>query len=428
MEEKLTQPSRRPPDVEKRIRRKRFFRRARLIAVLLLVVFVAGLAVAGFLTLAPNVQTQTAMPATMTDSIDGDGYAILAGVQIVAQQSGHLYYTVQTGERVVVGAAVADVYAGESGVEARATLDRLTAEMEQLEAVQGSFVESGDVEGLIEQRQTDAYQLMNAIDTGNYANVQTPLAAVTATCNKLHIATEDNADFSGLMQQLASQKAQIESQAVAQGNIVAPQGGYFVPSKKYDRIMAGYDEVAQMSPQEMQTAMQATPQYYPANVVGHIVSDYKWTLFVLVPFGQAQRFTEGAKLSVAFPEYGEAALPVKVQAVTEDENAGLAKVELLCEYINPTVLSLRQEKVQIIFQEMKGIRIDKKALRIIEGEYGVFIKTGNTVRYRKIKILLENEHYVLIPDTVQAGVNEVALYDEVIVDNGGLELYDQRIL
>lgn len=418
----------RPPDVEKRIKHKRMWRRARLIAAFLVVVFVAGLAVAGFLTLAPNVQTQTAMPGSMTDSIEAQGYAVLSGVQIVSQEQGYLYYTVEAGQRVPPGTAIADVYASSSAVLARSSLERVNSQIEQLAAAQSSFVESGDVEGLISQRQTDVYGLLNAIDSGDYSNVEAPLAEVTQTSNKLQIATGEATDFSVQMAYLSAQKEQLETQTAPQGSITVPKGGYFVPSKKFDSLMVEYDAVAGMTPLQMQEEMQKPLQYYPENVVGHIVSDYKWTLFILIPHAEVSRFAVGAKLSVAFPDYSDTALPVKVQAITEDEASGIAKVELLCEYINPTVLTLRQEKAQIIFSVKSGIRIDKKALRIKDGEYGVFIKTGNTVRYRKIQILLENEHYVLIPDTVQAGVNEVALYDDVIVDNGGLELYDQRIL
>lgn len=422
------QVPKRPEDVERRIRRKRFWRRTRLIALFLLVVFVGGLAVAGFVILSPNIQTQVALPGSMTDSLTLPGIAAMDSVDISSSATMQLYYLVQAGQRVPSGTVVADAYASTEAAQARANLEQLDAEIARLEAAQSTYVETGDVENLLQQRQTEVYSLLNAIGSGNYANVNDPLANVTLAANKLEVATGTSVDYSARIAELTAQRNQYEAMAVVQSQITAPAGGYFVSSSRYDVQIASYEEIASLAPLQLQLRLQAPVQYYPNSVVGHIVSDYKWNLFLIAGQGEIERFSVGAKLSVAFPEYGDTTLPVTVQTVEMDEAAGIAKIELLCENINATVLELRNETVQVVFSTQTGIRIDKRALRMVDGTPGVFVKVGNVVRYRKVQILLEDENYILIPATVENGVNEVALYDDIIVDNGGLELYDQRIL
>ena len=405
-------------------------RRFGLIAFFLALILAVGVVGGAMMVLSPNIQTQTAVPATMTDSTFAQGFVVLDETPIVSSETGHLYFTANNGERIPAGSAVAEVYSNRSAAEARALLKDINEEIDLLQQAQSTYVASGDVEGLLQQRQDLLLKLMDAMDTANYDNLQKPLAEVTLAANKLQVAIGETVDYSAQIEQLEAQRQQCEAQIQEslQSTVSAPASGYFVVSEKYDRVLLDYNTLKDASTQEVQLMMHAPPQLYPSDVVGHIISDYKWYFFALLPLEQSDKFFLNRKLQITFPDYSESSLPVKVHSVQHDESTGLMKVEFLCEYINPQVLALRFENAQIIFSVQNGIRIDKRALRIRNGEPGVFIKSGNLVRYRKIEILLEDENYLLIPAEIKPGANEVQMYDEIIVDNGGLELNDMQIL
>ncbi len=59
---------------------------------------------------------------------------------------------------------------------------------------------------------------------------------------------------------------------------------------------------------------------------------------------------------------------------------------------------------------------------------GVYEEFGNMAYFRRIDIVMENEHYMMVPARYEEGVNEVELYDKIIIDSGGVELHDRRIL
>lgn len=405
----------------------RWKRRARVIAVVLFLVLVAGTAAGAMLVLSPNIQTQTAVPAEMKDVLDAAGYVVHASTPVTAQQQGYLYYTVSAGQRVQAGATVAESYATSQAAEARASLARVNSEIENLVAAQNTYVESGDVEGLLQQRQAGVYDLLDALDAGNYGNVDAALAEVTVSSNKLDVATGKNVDYTARLDALYTQKQQLEQVAVAQAVVAAPATGYFMPSDQYDEQMQAYETLQTAGASEIQSMIQSAPAYYPNDVVGHIISDYKWTYFAIVPLEDAEKFSQGAKLSIAFMEYSETTMPVKVMSVEPNEAAGVAKIELFCEHMNTMVLGLRQENAQIIFASYRGIRIDRRGLRVQNGQPGVYIRSGNMVYFRKIEILLEDEHYILISSDL-SDTNQVMMYDEVIVDSGGMELYDKQII
>lgn len=96
------------------------------------------------------------------------------------------------------------------------------------------------------------------------------------------------------------------------------------------------------------------------------------------------------------------------------------------DYINETVVTLEHEKADITFATYEGIRIDRQALHIVEGQNCVFVKYGNLVYQKNITILFENEDYILVPSKTTTGENEVKLFDEIVVR--GTDLYDGKIL
>ena len=74
------------------------------------------------------------------------------------------------------------------------------------------------------------------------------------------------------------------------------------------------------------------------------------------------------------------------------------------------------ETVQVDLKTYEGIRIDKAALHIVNGQRGVYVKYGNLQRFLKITTLYENDSYILVPEDGKLGsANEVRLYDEIIV-------------
>ena len=110
-----------------------------------------------------------------------------------------------------------------------------------------------------------------------------------------------------------------------------------------------------------------------------------------------------------------------------DEASGLAFFVLSCEYVGSDVLSLASATARIDFESFKGVRVSTKALNIVNGEKGVYVKYGNLARFRKITVLYQDDEYILVPEGGKVGTdNEVRLFDEVIVE--GTDLYDGKIL
>ena len=93
--------------------------------------------------------------------------------------------------------------------------------------------------------------------------------------------------------------------------------------------------------------------------------------------------------------------------------------------MNPAASVLRNEDIKIKFTNYRGIRVDKSALRLIDGVLGVYIKFGSLVKFRKVDIIYETEDYIISSATEGSG-SVLSLYDEIIVQ--GKNLYIDRDL
>ncbi len=411
---------------QEEVPRGKTLRRLRWLLWLLILLPLLYILVQVVIILMPRMRTGTVLQEVMTDSLSVEGFVSLNSVPLYG--GGVMYYTVPAGQRVSAGGEVALVYGSEAGAAAKASLEKVEGELAALEAAQAAVAAGGNVDVFLRQIEEGLMEYLQVLETGDYGEIGAPKEAMALAENRMQVATGETPDFAPRIAALGEQKAALEGQAAPSGSLTATETGYFVPAGRQDRIPKSYEELAAMPPKQMQAAMQETPSYFDSSVAGHIVTDYQWQFFTVVSSKDAEKFSEGKKLEITFPEVSGETMPVVVNSVVLEEATGLAKVELGCEYISPDILQLSMEKAEIIFSTEKGLRIEKTALRVIEGETCVYVKFGNQVYLRRVQVLVDGDPYFLIPETYEEGVNEVQLYDEVVVESGGVELYDKKIL
>ena len=106
-----------------------------------------------------------------------------------------------------------------------------------------------------------------------------------------------------------------------------------------------------------------------------------------------------------------------------DEKTVLA---LECSIMKDGLSDIRNADLQVIIREHTGYKINKEAIRVIDNNQGVFIKTGNLIKFKKINAVYSTEDYVVsvTPDENSAGY--IKLYDEVILK--GEDLYDGKLI
>lgn len=399
---------------------KKIFHVVGLLALALVSVYII---VQCFVIFRRSYKTETAIKYTLAESITLDGVVAFDSVDVAG--SGDLGYLVQDGERVTNGTVVAEVYTDDSQGLQRERLDRLERTITLLTKSQNST--GSDLSVLTNQTKQALYNLLDKINTAQYSGITDAEDTFLLAQNRLQVSTGQTAGFADTIAALQGEYDSIKAQLDALQTITATTNGYFSSTAASPAIAADRQALDDADPATLQKMLADGFPAAATDRAGQITTGFSWKFYAVCDLDTAARFDNISSVKISVPGKQNTPLSATVEEVTPDKDNGLAKIVLQCQTINAEVLSFGQETAQIDLKTYEGIRIDKEALHIVDGQRGVYVKYGNLQRFLKITTLYENDSYILIPENGKIGTdNEVRLYDEIIVQ--GTNLQDGKLL
>ena len=370
-----------------------------------------------------SYKTENAITYTLAESINLDGVVAFDTVDVPG--SGNLGYLVKDGERVTNGTVVAECYTDDAQGLQRERLDRLDRTITLLTKSENST--GSDLNVLAGQRRQALYNLLDKLDTAQYSGISDAEDNFLLAQNRLQISTGQTAGFTDSVAALQTEYDAIKSELDALQTITATTNGYFSSTAASPAIAVDRQTLEDADPAALQQLLQNGFPVASADRAGQITTGFSWRFYAVCDLDTAARFDNISSVKISVPGKQNTPLAATVEEIVEDKDAGLAKIVLQCQTINAEVLSFGQETVQVDLKTYEGIRIDKEALHIVNGQRGVYVKYGNLQRFLKITTLYENDSYILIPENGKIGTeNEVRLYDEIIVE--GTNLQDGKLL
>ncbi len=396
-----------------------------LFALALLLVVVPGVyvGVQVYLAVRSAYRTETAIQYTLADSITLNGVAVFGYTPVAG--AGSLGYLVEDGARVTGGTVLAECYADAAQGIRREQLDRLQSEISLLERSQTGA--GTDLDQLTAQSRQGILALLDVLETGAYAGAGAAGDGFVLAQNRLQLRTGQAAGFDALLADLRAQSDAIAAELAALPTLQAATNGYFISADGTGRPDLDAEALDAMPPAGLEALLAAGVPKTDAGAAGYIVSGFNWRFYTVCTAEQAARLKGLDEVQISVPGKQNAPLKASIVTLEEGEGGGPVKLVLECEVINADVLRLGQENARIDLHTYKGIRIDRSALHIVDGERGVYVDYGGIVRFRRINALYENEKTILVPLDGQVGTdNEVRLYDEVIVEGNNLE--DKKLL
>lgn len=399
---------------------KKIFHVVGLLALALVSVYII---VQCFVIFRRSYKTETAIKYTLAESITLDGVVAFDSVDVAG--SGDLGYLVQDGERVTNGTTVAEVYTDDSQGLQRERLDRLERTITLLTKSQNST--GSDLSVLTNQTKQALYNLLDKINTAQYSGITDAEDTFLLAQNRLQVSTGQTAGFADTIAALQVEYDSIKAQLDALQTITATTNGYFSSTAASPAIAADRQALDDADPATLQKMLADGFPAAATDRAGQITTGFSWKFYAVCDLDTAARFDNISSVKISVPGKQNTPLSATVEEVTLDKDNGIAKIVLQCQTINAEVLSFGQETAQIDLKTYEGIRIDKEALHIVDGQRGVYVKYGNLQRFLKITTLYENDSYILIPENGKIGTdNEVRLYDEIIVQ--GTNLQDGKLL
>ena len=188
--------------------------------------------------------------------------------------SGNLGYLVSDGERVSAGTAVAELYTDANQAVLRQQLTQLTSQIDLLQRSQNTA--ATQLDGLLKERSGALYDLLDALDTARYSDVDSSADAYLLAQNKLWITTGDTAGFADQIALLAQQAQTVQAQLGNPTQITAPTTGYFVRAASSGRLNAGAADILAQSPEQLKAYLDSDPEMPLDGCVGKLVAGFSW--------------------------------------------------------------------------------------------------------------------------------------------------------
>lgn len=399
----------------------------RLITVLVALFLLVYVGFQAYQILNTTIEVETVGSYKVYETIETKGVAIRNETVVSQGADGYLFYTTENGGRVAKNGAIARVFPSENDAFLQQQLDLLDEEIETLRAInaQGTS-DRANLSGINKQISRAWMAAVEGAQSPAFLNMPELRSDLLALLNKQQITIGRVENFNDRLAALTSARdALAGSFSKSTSEIRSPIAGYFVSRIDGYESMLTVEQAADMTPEDVSRAL-TEPAAGAASGIGKVVGDYEWYLACVLPVEQASQIKEGTELTVRLPFVLNQAIPVRVTATNKDREGQVAVI-FESSQMSKELSSIRIEQVQIQLKEYEGLRVPDEAIQFNDNqETGVYIRVGNALVFKRIKVLYHSEHdrYSICEQTDESGY--LKLYDNIVV--GGKDLYDGKII
>lgn len=371
-----------------------------------------------------SISTASAIPFEYTEGIDTTGIIIRDETLVKSSEQGTLHFAVSDGEKIAKGGVIAHIYDGDSASANATKIEELKAQLKKIEEIEGynnmMAVDLSTVNAKISSYYND-FAFNSSL--GRYDKLSESVSGLLTMMTRKKVATGEQTDFSSLKDAINIQINQLsQSSGNVKGSIKASVSGYFVS------VVDNYED--KLSTKDLSVF---TPDYFneltagedTQDVIGKIVYDYKWYIAGLVPINDSKFYKIGETVTLKTTTTSNPRLTAKVERVNLSPTGDNAVIIFSCSEMSSELATMRSGAITIIKNEYSGLKVDSKALRVVDGKTGVYIVSGLEAKFVEANILYSNDSYAIC-ELNNSDSSKLRLYDEVIVK--GKNLYDGKII
>lgn len=367
--------------------------------------------------------------------------AILVREETVLTSSGsYVDLVLSEGEKAGGSTTVALIYSDPSALETRREIRALEAEIAQLEYALSTGIEAVDSSKLDQQVVGSIVSLRSLAATGDLSTLEDSILNLRTMVFQRDYAYGDTAAAQQVAQLIQQKKEQLTSlqRSLSQVSqtVRAPASGVF--SGQAD----GYEGLITPAMLESLTLSQLSDLLTgeaprQPNAVGKIITDSTWYLAAVFEGGNDYGLTQGRTYTVSFSHdyYGD--VPMELERIVVEDDQTMAVFSARTNLADTTLLRL--QTVDIVVQEVAGIRVPRSALRVdtktVTDEsgstsevntYGVYTIVGTQAEWQPVNVLYTGDTFYLVEPVDESDASRLRAGDTIILTSTGM--YDGKVV
>ena len=378
----------------------------------------------------PDLVTTTAYAYSV--DIGTEASALLVrDEQVISTTGQYVDILLDEGEKVSKGGQIALIHASQDSLETRQTIQSLEAEIQQLEYSLSTGTQATNSSKLDEEVISSMVAIRSLAASGDLSTLEdsalhlrTMVFQRDYSYGNTQAATQIKQLISDKQKQLDSLNASLSQ--VSQ-TITSPASGCFSGEVDGFESLITPSMLSSLTMQQLNELLHKEVADPPA-ALGKVVTNNTWYLATLIDQPSVKGLLEGKTYKISFSDdyYGMISMNLERLVMENDQTMAIFSTNT---NLSDTTL-LRQQAVDIIAQQVEGIRIPRQALRVNtetvtdnEGNqsqvnsYGVYTVVGTQAEWQEVKVVYsDDDSFYLVQPVDETASSRLRAGDEVILN------------
>lgn len=378
----------------------------------------------------PDLVTTTAYAYSV--DIGTEASALLVrDEQVISTTGQYVDILLDEGEKVSKGGQIALIHASQDSLETRQTIQSLEAEIQQLEYSLSTGTQATNSSKLDEEVISSMVAIRSLAASGDLSTLEdsalhlrTMVFQRDYSYGNTEAATQIKQLISDKQKQLDSLNASLSQ--VSQ-TITSPASGCFSGEVDGFESLITPSMLSSLTMQQLNELLHKEVADPPA-ALGKVVTNNTWYLATLIDQPSVEGLLEGKTYKISFSDdyYGMISMNLDRLVMENDQTMAIFSTNT---NLSDTTL-LRQQTVDIIAQQVEGIRIPRQALRVNtetvtddEGNqsqvnsYGVYTVVGTQAEWQEVKVVYsDDDSFYLVQPVDETASSRLRAGDEVILN------------
>lgn len=384
-----------------------------------------------------EVETEPALQMTYEDTLACEGYIFRAETVLEnAGGTGSIVSSVLEGEHIRKTGEVAKLYSDYSP-DTVAKISEIEKQIDLLSRYQSSeSVSLKDTSGIDREIFQLLTEMRGCTDRGDARGSLSLKQSLIAALGEKALLTGNNSSIGSQIVELEKEKATLTKKL---GSLIktvyTPVSGYYYSETDgYENVFRS-ELLEETTISELRELLASEPG--EKGSAGKTVTVSRWYLVCMLPPEEKNTYKAGGDCNVNFKN-ADITLQMDVETVLSDDE-GTAVI--LSTNKMPSGFDFRRvQDVELVKAEYTGLKVPASAIRMINGETGVYVLDVVTVRFRTAEIIYstDNSYIVRLPEDTDEPESEeeeeeaakktpaLRLHDNIIIEGKGL--YEGRVI
>ena len=370
-------------------------------------------------------KTEIALERQIQSTISTKAFIVRDETYITAANSGGTVVSVaEDGKRVGSGDGVAIVFQDENSAATYVRIKELEKEIEYYKQLDNRVGLGVNAPSSYNKLIDDAcISFISATREKIGSDFDDALIDLRDAITTRQLAVGEKVSAEAKLAQLEAELVSLNQKSVNYSTVTSPSSGYYIGSVDGYENAISYADVKNVNCEKISSLISSQPTSSPADVMGKLVDNFDWYILCNIPYNDSGKINVGSTIKVNVPNTTVGTLKCTVVEKGDREGEQISLV-LKCNTMNRDVANLRIHNIELITEDYTGIRIQNTAIREVDGQKGVYVKSGNIIQFKNISIVYSTEDFSVIE--IVNDSSYVKQYDTIITE--GVDLYDGKVV